>query len=133
MNWTKAILAGVVGGIVATAANFVMHGMIMANTYMKYPVFTREQANPLYFFLVGICIGIPVAILFAKTWKSWPNGVSGGATFGFFLGLVAFFPPFYDSLVIEGFPYYLSWCWGGINLIGFVVYGLTIGAIYKAR
>jgi len=67
MNWTKAILAGVVGGVVATIANSVLHGVIMANTYMKYDDFTKEAANPLWFFLVGICIGMPVAILFAKT------------------------------------------------------------------
>lgn len=133
MNCTRAILAGVAGGIVATMANYIMHGMIMASAYMKYPVFTKEQANPLWFFLVGICIGIPVAILFAKTRESWANGLVGGATFGLFLGLVSFFPPFYDSLVIEGFPYHLSWCWGGINVIGFVVYGLVIGAIYKSK
>lgn len=132
MNWIRVILAGVAGGIVVTIANFVMHGMIMANTYTKYPVFAREQANPLHFLLVAVCIGIPVAILFAKTRESWAGGILGGGTFGFFLGLVAFFPPFYDSLVIEGFPYYLSWCWGGMNLIGFVVYGLTIGLLYKS-
>jgi hypothetical protein len=131
MNWTRAILAGVAGGIATWIANFVMHGMILGSTYMKYEVFTREQANPLHFLLVGICIGIPTAILFAKTRASWASGVAGGVTFGFFVGLVAFFAPFYESMVIEGFPYFLSWCWGGVNLIGFVVYGAVIGAIYK--
>ena len=53
--------------------------------------------------------------------------------FGFWLGLVAFFSPFYDSLVIEGFPYFLSWCWGGANLISLVIFGAVIGAIYKSQ
>ena len=133
MNCSRAILAGVAGGIVVTMANAVMHGMIMANTYQKYALFTKEEANPLWFFVVEICIGIAAAILFAKTRESWASGVVGGVTFGCFLGLVSFFPPFYDSLVLEGFPYYLSWCWGGINFIGFVIYGLVIGAVYKSR
>ena len=132
MNWTRAVLAGVAGGVAAWIANFVMHGMILASTYMKHEVFTQEQANPAYFLLIGICIGIPAAVLFAKTRDSWSGGLTGGATFGFFLGLVAYFDPFYNALVIEGFPYYLSWCWGAVNLIGFVVYGAVIGAVYRS-
>jgi len=132
MNWARVILAGMVAGVVTTIVNFVLHGMILGNTYAKYPeVFTQEQANPLTFFLVGIFIGIPVAILFARTRNSWRKGSLGGAIFGFFLGLVVFFLPMYDSIVIESFPYFLSWCWGGINLIGFVVYGLIVGIICK--
>ena len=132
MNWTKVLIAGIVGGIALNIADFVMHGLIMANTYTKYPeVFTQEQANPLMFALVAICIGIASAILFAKTRTMWAEGWQGGATYGFWLGLIGFFPGFYDSLVIEGFPYYLSWCWGGITLIGFVILGAVMGILYK--
>ncbi len=31
--------------------------------------------------------------------------------------------PFYNTLVLDGFPYFLSWCQGGANLIGAVVLG----------
>ena len=133
MNWGKAIIAGIVGGIVLNIANFVMHGLIMGGTYARYPeVFTQEEANPAWFFLVAICTGIAAAFLFGWTRKSWSEGYMGGAVFGFWLGLVFFFAPFYNPLVIEGFPYYLSWCWGAINLIGFVILGLVLGALYKA-
>ncbi|MDH3525013.1 MAG: hypothetical protein OES32_15640 [Acidobacteriota bacterium] len=133
MNWSKAILAGVVAGIVVNVSDFVMHGLIMGETYTKYPtVFSQEQASPLYFAAISVCIGITAAILFAKTRGSWGAGWQGGATYGFFLGLVAFFPNFYDSLVIADFPYYLSWCWGGITLIGAVIGGAVLGAIYKS-
>lgn len=131
MNWSKAIIAGVVGGVVQTLANYVMHRVIMAETYMKYSVFTQEQANPAHFFLIGICVAIMAAILFGKTRDSWGEGLRGGATYGFFLGLVAFFTPFYNSLVFEGFPYFMSWCWAGIYLIGFVILGAVLGAIMK--
>lgn len=30
MNYGKAVVAGVVGGVVVNVADFVMHGMIMA-------------------------------------------------------------------------------------------------------
>lgn len=132
MNWSKAILAGVVGGIVMTIADFVTHGMIMASTYMKYPeVFRQDEAGVHYFFLVGIMISIMAAILFGKTRSAWADGLMGGVTFGFFLGLVVYFTNFYNPLVIEGFPYYLSWCWGAINVISFVVLGAVLGLMMK--
>jgi len=131
MNWSKAILAGVVAGIVKTLADYVMHGVIMADTYAKYPVFTQEQSGVHYFFLVGISIAIFAAILFGKTRDSWAEGVMGGVSFGFFLGLVFFFYPFYSPLVLEGFPYHLAWCHGGIELIGFTIAGGVLGLIMK--
>lgn len=131
MNWTKAIIAGVVAGFVLWLANFVMHGLIMANAYTKYPVFSQEEANPILFLVIGILTSIMAAILFGKTRQSWGAGAMGGATFGFFLGLVAFFPQFYNSIVFEGFPYHLNWCWGGIVLIGMVIMGAVLGLMIK--
>ena len=132
MNWTKAIIAGVVGGVVVNIADFVMHGMIMSNTYMSYSVFAQEEANPAHFFLVAIVIGILSAIFFAKTRGSWPAGIKGGVIFGVSLGCVLFFRSFYNPLVLEGFPYYLSWCWGGITFIDSVIFGAVVGAMYKS-
>lgn len=132
MNWSKTILAGVAAGVAMTIADYITHGMIMANTYTKYPdVFRQDQAAPYYFFLVGIMVSIMAAILFGKTRAAWAEGLMGGATFGFFLGLVAYFTNFYNPLVIEGFPYYLSWCWGAIGVISFVVMGAVLGLIMK--
>lgn len=131
MNWTKAILAGVVGGVVMNLGDWVMHGFIMGNTYGKYAIFGREPAHPLHFFLVAVCIGIMAALLFARTRECWGDGLKGGATFGFWVGLVAFFGNFYNTLVIEGFPYYLSWCWGGMEMIGMVLLGAVLGMMYK--
>lgn len=132
MNWSKVVVAGVAGGIVNTLANYVMHGVIMNKTYMSYPeVFTQEDSGAYWFFLVGAAVGVLVAVLFAKTRSSWAEGMGGGATFGFYLGLAFFFTNMYPALVIEGFPYYLSWCWGGIDLIGYTILGAVIGAIYK--
>lgn len=132
MNWTKALIAGVAGGVVMTLVDYLLHGIVMADTYMGLPeVFSQEQSNPGWFFLIGICLGIAAAIFYAKTYACWSGGLKGGAVFGFFLGLIVFFYPFYSSLVIDGFPYFLSWCQGGIALIGAVVLGSVVGLVYK--
>jgi hypothetical protein len=132
MNWSKTIIAGVVGGIVMTLYDSVMHGMIMAGAYRKYPeVFRQNDAGVHYFFLVGIMIAIMAAILFSKTRAVWADGLIGGVTFGFYTGLVGFFTHFYQPLTIEGFPYHLSWCWGGITLIGFMILGAVFGLMIQ--
>ncbi len=131
MNWTKVLIAGLVSGIVLWLADFLMHGVILGPTYMKYPLFTQEQANPLHFLLVSVCMTLPAAVLFAKTVSCWGGGVMGGVKYGFWVGLILFFTTFYSPLVLEGFPYFLSWCQGGINLIGFVIVGVVLALIYK--
>jgi hypothetical protein len=132
MNWSKAVIAGVVGGIVMTMVDFVLHGIIMASTYAKYPeVFRQDDAGAHYFFFVGIVVAIMVAVLFGKTRAAWADGLMGGVTFGFFLGLAVYFTNFYNPLVIDGFPYYLSWCWGAINVISFMALGAVLGVMMK--
>lgn len=131
MNWTKAILAGVVGGIVKNLVDWGMHGGIMGDTYTKYEVFGAEPANPMHFFLTAICIGIFAALLFARTRDSWGDGLMGGVSFGVWTGMMVFFGNFYNALVIKGFPYYMSWCWGGMEFIGMVVLGAVLGLMYK--
>jgi len=133
MNWTRILLGAVAAGIATFLADFVMHGLIMGPTYMRYTeVFSQTQANPLWFLAISLCIAFTVALLFARTRSSWAPGWKGGLTYGFFLGLVGFFPGFYNALVIEGFPYFLVWCWGGITLIDGLIAGCVLGAILKS-
>jgi len=109
-----------------------MHVLILGNTYMKYAeVFRQDDAGIHYFFFVGIMVAIMAAILFGKTRSAWADGIMGGITFGFFVGLILFFSRFYQSLTLEGFPYYLNWCTGGTALIAFVILGAVLGLMMK--
>lgn len=135
MKWGKVLLGGIVGGVVIWLVDFVLHGVIMRDTYMSYPdVFTQtENPNAMWWFLlIEVCIAITAAMLFVKTRGSWGPGISGGLTFGFFLGLVWFFTNFFPPLTIEGFPYFLAWCWGGMTMIVALVLGAVLGLVVKA-
>jgi len=132
MNWTRIALAGVAAGIVTWIADFVLHGIVMGPTYQRLGRYSQTQANPALFLLVAVIICFTAALLFARTRGSWAPGWKGGLTFGLFLGLVIFFQRFYDPLVIDGYPYYLSWCQGGINMIDSLLAGAVIGAVIKA-
>lgn len=131
MNWSKALVGGIVAGLALTLVEFVMHGMIMSSTYQKYPDVFRQDAGPAYFVFVAVCMGIAIAILFAKTRACWADGAKGGATYGFFAGLIGFFSFFYNPLVFDGYPYYLAWCQGTITLFAMIIVGVVLGLMIK--
>lgn len=132
MNWSKVLIGGVVGGIALNLTEWLLHGFVMRSTYAKYPdVFREGGGNPLYFLLVAVVLCIMAAILFSKTRGCWGDGAKGGATFGFFLGLVAWASHFYRPLIFDGFPYYLAWCQGGITLIALIIVGAVLGLVIK--
>jgi hypothetical protein len=130
MKWMRVVLGGAVAGVVVSLVDFVLHGQIMRATYVKFPqVFTQTQASPLYFIAISLVVGVMIATLFGRTRGSWAPGWRGGAAFGFYFGLAIFFLNFFYPLVIDGFPYYLAWCWGGINIVEGVVGGSVMGAL----
>lgn len=127
-------MAALVGGVVMWLVSFVLHGLVLGSTYMKYAeVFTQEQANPLSFLVIEVLIAFPAAVIFARTRGSWAPGLGGGLTFGFWLGLIGSFAQLFSPIVIEGFPYYLGWCWWGVNLITTLALGATFGLLIKGE
>ena len=133
MNWMKVFITGIIGGIAVCAYNYCVHTFIMGSTYGKYDLFRQEAPNPIWFFVVSIAIGIAGALLFAKTRGSWPEGLKGGLKFGLIVGLIVFFYQFFNPLTLEGFPYHLSWCWGSIELIGWLIFGVVAGLMIKKK
>jgi len=133
MQWGRILGATAVGGIVMWLVSFLLHGFVMSATYTKYPVFRQGEGNPLYFLLIELLIALPAAALFSKTRPSWSAGIAGGLAFGFWVGFLGFFAQFFNPLIFEGFPYYLSWCWGGINMIVSMCLGVVLGVMIKGR
>ena len=78
MNLTKALIAGIAAAIATWLADYVMHGVMMASTYAKYPIFSQEQPNPFMFLFVGVFIGVAAALLFAKTPRMLGRWGEGG-------------------------------------------------------
>lgn len=133
MNWTRVGIAGIAAGLVTWISDGLQHGVVMAETYKGLSqVFTQTQASPAWFLLIAVTLCLMSALLFARTRGSWAPGWKGGLTFGFFLGLVVFFQRFYDPLVVDGYPYYLAWCQGGISMIDSLLAGAVMGSIVKS-
>jgi hypothetical protein len=131
MQWSKVLLAGLAGGVVVSIYDFIMYGLIMGSTFQKYEVF-RSDANAMWFPVLAILTGLVGAVFFAKSRSAWSAGAKGGVNFGFWVGLIGVIANFYMPLTFNGYPYYLTWCTGGIVLVGWMAYGAVVGAMYKA-
>jgi NhaP-type Na+/H+ and K+/H+ antiporter len=130
MSWIKVVLGGIVGGVIATAVSFVLHGMVLGQTYVSLPeVFSQEEGNPVWFLLVSLVVVLVAAALFGKTRSSWAPGWQGGLTFGLGVGLLIGFSNFFFPLVIDGLPYYLAWCWLGVDVVTYGLSGVVLGAL----
>ncbi len=130
MSWSKALISGVAGGVALALYNALMHGFIMMNAYSKVAHF-RADAPPAWFAVLAILFGLAAGIFFAKSRASWSAGPKGGMAFGMWLGVIAFLAAFYLPLTQKDFPYYLTWCMGAIDFIGWVVSGAVAGALNK--
>ncbi len=132
MNLQRTLLAGLAGGVAHNLVSFVLHGFVMADSYVRMDtVFSQEQASPVWFVLISVMVGLVTAVLFAKTRQMWADGPKGGMMFAVWPGLIVGFNQFFLALVVQGFPYYLVWCWLGIDLIAFVAMGIVLGAILR--
>ena len=130
MNWGKVLMTGAVGGVVLWLYQFVMHGLILGNTYAGMSIFI-QTGSPFWFLAIAVTTGIGGAMMFSKTRNVWGAGIKGGVTFGAILGIVPFFGQFYFPMLIDGFPYYLAWCWGTIAIVGWMIFGAVASFIIK--
>ena len=132
MDVKKVGFVALGGGVLLWLYLFLMHGVIMANAYVSNPeVFRQAEGNPLWFLLIEVGVAAGGAILFGKTRTMWADGAKGGINFGLLLAIIPFFMNFLYPLIIAGFPYHLAWCWGGIDVIGFGLFGALAGILYK--
>ena len=61
-----------------------------------------------------------------------PAGPAGGATFGLYAGVLVNFPKnIFLHLLIQGFPYALSWIWTLYGIMWYVVLGAIAGAMNR--
>lgn len=132
MNWTRVLLGAVAGGVALNLVSFVSHGLILADTYRTYDqVFEQEPANPAFFVVTSLILGLVAAVLFAKTRASWRSGLTGGILFGLLVGLLPGFTNFFWPIVFAGFPYHLAWCWLGIDVLSYGAAGAVFALIIK--
>ncbi|MFN0159126.1 MAG: hypothetical protein ACKVRP_13775 [Bacteroidota bacterium] len=132
MKSGKFWIAVLVAGLVVNVFDFVVHGMMLANTYMSMPDVFNQTEDPTWF-VVGDFIAVLVfAWFYDKVYASFGGGMMGGATYGLYAGVLVSFPTWiFAHLMIAGFPYGLAWTFTLLGIVWGVIAGAVLGAMYK--
>ena len=130
MNLKKCLIIGIVVAMVAVAFDVIVHGVLLAGYYTQAPF--RQDSNLAWMIVSNIFAGMVFAWVYLKVAGSFAPGVSGGVTMGFYAGVLVNFPSaIVLNLVLQNFPYALSWLWVIAGIVFYVVAGAVAGALNK--
>jgi len=130
MDFKKCLTIGVVVGIVVNVLDFVVQGNLLASYYAQPPF---RQDNTVAWMVLGDFVAAFVfAWVYLKVAGSFAPGPAGGATMGFYAGVLVSFPgSIFMHLMFQGFPYALSWIWTIYGIAWYVIAGAIAGALNK--
>jgi hypothetical protein len=133
MNVKKLLIASVGLGVVWNILDYVVQGMILGGQYYsKLPGLFRSDTN-MAALIVGDFVAAAVLVwVYDRVYGSFGGGPMGGATFGFYAGVLMNFPTWiFMNLLLVGFPYPLAWIWTIYGIVAGVIGGAVAGALYK--
>jgi len=130
MDFKKFLAIGLAVGIAANIVDFLVHGQLLADFYTHPPF--RQGVNPGWMILSDFAAAFVFAWFYLAVAGSFAPGVPGGATMGFYTGVLLIFPAaILMHLMFEGIPYYLAWIWIFYTVAWYVCAGVIAGAINK--
>lgn len=130
MDFKKCLTIGVVVGIVVTVIDFVVQGRLLAGYYTQAPF--RQDINMAWVVVGDFAAALVFAWVYLAVAGSFAPGITGGATMGFYAGVLVNFPAaIFMHLMFQGFPYVLSWIWILYGVLWYVCAGAIAGAMNK--
>jgi hypothetical protein len=132
MNVKKVLLTALAVGVVMNIFDFVVQGQLLAGWYSQFSVF-RKGPPPVPWLVVGDFVAALVFVwVYDRVASAFASGPQGGATYGFYAGVLVNFPTWiFAYLLMEGFTYNLAWGWTAIGILWCVIAGAVAGAVYK--
>jgi hypothetical protein len=132
MNLTALVKLGVVTGVVMNVLDFIVQGNLLAGMYAAAPAFRNTNDVIPYLVLGDFVAAFVFCWAYLKLGAATGPGAGGGATFGFYAGVLVAFPTFiFIHLLINGIPYGLMWVLTLYSVIAYVILGAVAGALHK--
>ena len=130
MNLRKWLTIALVLGVVANAIDFVVQGNLLAGYYAAPPF--RQDANIVWLVAGDFVSALVFTWVYLTFAPAAGPGAAGGAKLGLYAGVLVNFPTnIFLHLLIQGFPYALSWIWTVYGIAWYVVLGAIAGAMNK--
>jgi hypothetical protein len=134
MNFTRVAMAAIAAWALYFGISFVVHGVLLKDTYMHYAGVMRPeaQANAILplgfgFALVGF---FAFAYAYAKGYEGG-NGVQEGLRFGVLVGIFLCAFGSIWSYMMWPISTKLLTAWLVDNIVEFAIYGMVVGLIYR--
>jgi len=131
MDFKKFLTIGIAVGIAANVIDFVVHGSLLADYYAHAPF--RQGVNAGWMVLTDFVAAFVFAWFYLAVAGSFAPGWAGGATMGFYTGVLVIFPAaIFAHLMFQGFPYFLSWIWIAYGVVWYTCAGAIAGVLNRA-
>ena len=133
MDFKVLLKLGIVTGVLLNAFDVIVQGLLMAGMYTA-PVFRKPEEEIVYLVLTDFAAAFVFVWVYLKLGSATGPGVAGGATFGFYAGVLYSFPMFYAMhLLFNGYTSELAWVNTAYQIVVYVIIGATAGALTRAR
>ncbi|HVU23789.1 MAG TPA: hypothetical protein VHE13_06660 [Opitutus sp.] len=125
-------IAVFVTGIVVNALDFVVQGMLLTNSFYSSIDSMRHDVGFGPFVLGDFVATFVLAWVLDRVAPAFAAGAKGGATAGFFLGVLVNFPMnHFIFLMFKGVPYSLAWINTLFGVVWYLIAGALLGALMK--
>ena len=142
MKLRKVISAGIISGLIMGVTLFIVGAIasriIYGPQFAPPGKFEPGQLNPFYFIWTKLVIGVIFGILFTFFYEILPlskkiNSAFSGLQYGFLFWLIIFLWTVSHPLTYGSFNIPNQIFWAIYSMSGFLMYGFTLGLIYKRR
>jgi hypothetical protein len=133
MSKSKFWIAVLAGGVIANIIDYIFQAQLFTNIfYSKMTDVMRQDTNILWFVFGDFVQVFVLAWVFNKVGSVFGGGIKGGATCGFYLGVLVSFPTYhFFNLMFKGFSYGLTWASTIYGIAWYVVIGVVLAAMLK--
>jgi hypothetical protein len=131
MNWSRFFIAFVVIYVVGGLLNFLMHGVLLMESYEAIQSVWRPDMDRLMWiqWVTPLFLIFFFLYIFARGYEG--KGIMEGVRFGLIIWAFVSIPMTYGQYMLYPLPYSLVWKWLAADLVSFVVFGILAAAIYK--
>ncbi|MDX6614224.1 MAG: hypothetical protein QOD75_3410 [Blastocatellia bacterium] len=133
MNYKKCILTVIAVFIVANVLGMVIHALLLAPDYAKVPNLYRPKDGILLFWInvAYLAFAIGATWIYSKGVEANRPWMGQGLRFGLALWLVLAVPSFVMAYAVQPMPSSLMLKQVGYELVGKLLIGLVIAALYR--
>ena len=131
MNWKNFFIAFVVIYIVGGLLNFLIHGLLLAETYTAISEVWRPDMDKYMWiqWITPLFLTFFFIYIFAKGYEG--KGIMEGLRFGLVIWAFMSIPHIYGQFMVYPLPYSLVLQWVFADLVVFLVLGILVSLLYK--